>query len=120
MASSLGKTGKAQGFANQLLKINPNNGTAYIIKGDLIRKKSGACTADKLNGVSVYWLAADYYSKAKAVDSSEKVKATANKRLAICARQYPTKEDLFFIGLKAGDTYTVPCIGEKTTIRKSN
>ncbi len=120
LAISVGKTGKAQALASQLLKINPNNGTAYIIKGDIIRKKAGACGADKLSGASVYWLAADYYSKAKAVDSSEKTKATANKRLGICANHYPTKEDLFFIGLKAGDSYTVPCVGEKTTIRKSN
>jgi len=69
---------------------------------------------------SVYWKAADYYSKAISVDPEEKVQDAARKKLNSCKNQYPTKEDLFFVGLKAGDAYTVPCTGESTTIRQSN
>jgi len=42
----------------------------------------------------------------------------ANKKIASCTRYFPKQEDVFFYGLKAGDTYSIKCwIGETTTVR---
>lgn len=120
LAVSKGQTGKAAGYANDILAAEPNNGTAYIIKGDVVRSKAGACDDGKVGKLSVYWKAVDYYMKAMSVDPSDKVKESANKKIASCKRQYPTKADLFFHGLKAGDSYTLPCTGETTTVRQSD
>ncbi|MFT4660905.1 MAG: tetratricopeptide (TPR) repeat protein [Patiriisocius sp.] len=116
---SKSKIGKASSYANEMLKLDPKSGSAYIIKGDIARSKSKACDDGKAGSVSVYWLATDFYNKAKSVDPSDKIKEAANKKLASCRSRYPTKEELFFWGLKAGDPYTLPC-GGATTVRISN
>jgi len=120
ISGSKGRHGKALGYAEQLLKLNPNSGTAYIIKGDAVKSKHKSCDDGKMGSKAVYWKAADFYNKAISIDPNEKVKEAARKKLGSCKSRYPTKEDLFFHGLKAGDSYTLPCTGATTTIRQSN
>ena len=98
-----------------MLAINPNNGQAYLLHGDAIAAMSGACDDGALGARSVYWLAVDYYNRAKNVDSS--VDSVANKKIAQMKQQYPSKEDIFTFTKKEGESFTVPCIGETTTIR---
>lgn len=110
LASVLKQTGKARGYAAKVLQINPRSGEAYLLQGDAI---AGTSVSDPFGGRSVYWLATDYYNKAKGVDGS--LADRANKKIANCKGQYPTKEDIFTQGIKEGSSYTV--LGETTTVR---
>jgi len=118
VASGAGQHGKAVGFANQLLRLNPNNGYGYIVKGNRMMTSAGRCDDGKLGKYAAYWLAADYYQRALNVDDSDKVKDFARKQLNSAAARYPSKEDVFFVGAKSGDSYSLPCEGgASTTVR---
>ena len=113
-ASMLGKSSTATSYANKALKVNPQSGEALMLIGDVIASSQGGCD-DKMDGRSVYWLAVDYYGRAKAKDSSlaEKI----GKKISSCKRQYPTIEQMFFVGLSEGASFTVPSRGEATKAR---
>lgn len=117
MASILGQTGRARGYAQNILKTDPNNGDAYILIGDAIAGGANSCD-DKLGAAAAYWVATDYYAKARNVDSS--VAAKANQKIAGYKKYFPTNETIFFNNLEVGATYTVTCVGETTTVRSSD
>ena len=63
-----------------------------------------------------YFAVIDKLQRAKAVDPS--VAEEANKLIGTYSRYTPKDEDLFFLGLKKGDSVTIGgWIGETTTIR---
>ncbi len=65
-----------------------------------------------------YWAAVDKAMRAKAVDSSENVQKEANELIRQYSQHFPSKEDLFFEGLKDGSSYKVGgFINEQTTVR---
>ena len=113
-ASAMGSVSQVRSFANQLLKLNPNNGEAYILIGNSIASKN--CD-DPVQKWAVNWLAYDYYAKAKALDSGAAAKA--QQRMNSCAARFPTKSEVFFHELKPGDKVQVTCGGlnESTTVR---
>ncbi len=112
----LGQTSKARGFAAKILETNPKSGVAYILIGDAIATGAKSCDDGKLGTASAYWLATDYYAKAASVDPS--MRNDANQKIASYSKHFPLKTDIFFHGLKAGDTYAVDCMGgENTTVR---
>jgi hypothetical protein len=115
VASALKSTGKARSYANKVLDINPNNGEAYLLIGDAIAGSSAQCDDGKLGARSVYWLAADYYAKAKRVDPS--IADKADRKIGAAASQFPSREDLFAFGMKEGESFTT-CLGESTTVRE--
>jgi tetratricopeptide (TPR) repeat protein len=116
VASALKMTSKARSYANKVLDINPGSGDAYLLIGDVIAASSASCDDGKLGARSVYWLASDYYQKAKRVDPS--VSDKADKKIASAASQYPSREDLFAFGKKEGESFNVSCFGEDTIIRE--
>lgn len=102
----------AKGFANKALAINANNGNAIIILGlAAYRNKCGS----KFDMAAAACLAVDYFNRAKNVDPS--CATEANKQIANHRKFFPSKSDAFFLGIKDGDSYTIPCSGESTTIR---
>ena len=64
-----------------------------------------------------WWLATDYYQKAKSVDAE--VAEKANKKIAQAKSQYPSTEDCFFYGLTNDNVFSFEdCwITESTTVR---
>ena len=67
----------------------------------------------------VTWVAIDKFTEAKRRDPS--VADEANKWIGRYSKYMPTKEDVFFRQLTAGQSYYVPCwIKETTTIRTSD
>ncbi|MCB0759925.1 MAG: hypothetical protein KDC12_00285 [Flavobacteriales bacterium] len=116
VASVLKQARKARGYANDVLAMNPNSGEAWMLHGDAIAASSSMCDDGKLGSVSVYWLAVDKYAKAKSLDPS--LADAANKKISRCASQYPDRATLFGYTLKDGDSFTVTCWGETTTIRE--
>jgi len=115
VASALKMTSKARSYANKVLEINGGSGEAYLLIGDVIASSSAQCEDGKLGARSVYWLAADYYAKAKRADPS--VADKADRKIASAASQFPSREDLFQYGIKEGDSFTT-CFGESTIVRE--
>lgn len=116
-ANLSGQSQTAYNYAQQLLKLNPNSGDAYILMGDAILGSRSSCAADdEKMGWGLYWLATDKYERARSVDSEVASKAAG--KIATCKAQYPTKEKLFFYSIKNGDSFTVGCwLNQNTTAR---
>lgn len=104
-------------YAREALKINPNSGDAYLTIGMAIASSADECSTDAVEKSGVYWLATDYFYKAKSVDPS--VADQANKYIATYSKYFAGKEALFFQNLKEGDTYEVTCWGENTKVKIS-
>ena len=121
IASALNKSNTARRYANQLLALEPDNADAIMLIGDAIASASNSCNDGALGKRSVYWVAHDYYSRAKKMNPELAEKA--DKRMGKVSKQYPTIDEVFSLGLQAGGTFTVkdiagcPCSGESTIIR---
>lgn len=110
------KFSTARVYANKALAMNENSGDAYIIIGDSYAASMSSCSGSKLGGREVYWAAVDKYYKAKQVDPSVEERAT--EKIVKYSKYFPTKEDVFFLGLNPGQSYSVGCwINEGTTVR---
>lgn len=106
----------ARETAYKILKLNPNDGRAYISIGSTYMYAASSCSTEVTG--AAYWAAADKFAKAKAVDSDPKVVEDAQKLLSQAAARFPKTEVYFNYGYKAGQTYRIDCwIGETTTIR---
>ena len=121
IASAMGRTSTARNYARQVLEIDSDNADAYMLIGDAIAGSSSACDDGALGGRSVFWVASDYYARAKRMNAE--LAELADKKMANMAKQFPTVDDIFTYGKQAGGTFTVPskggcpCSGETTTIR---
>ena len=121
IASALKKSNTARRYANQLLALEPENADAIMLIGDAIASASNSCNDGALGKRSVYWVAHDYYNRAKRMNPELSEKA--DKRMSKVSKQYPTIDEVFSLGLQAGGTFTVkdvagcPCSGESTIIR---
>jgi hypothetical protein len=102
-------------YAREAIAYKSDYGKAYIILGDAIIASRDNLGED-FEQRTAFWVAADKYAKAKAVDPS--VASDANKKLSDYATQYPNNEEVFFRDMKEGDSYQVKgCINEYTTVR---
>lgn len=121
IASALKRPNTAKRYARQVLAIEANNADAYMLIGDAIAGSSKACDDGAIGKRSVYWVAHDYYSRAKRMDSE--LATTASKKMSNMEKQFPTIDEIFSLGLNAGANFTVkesgscPCSGETTVIR---
>lgn len=107
---------KARKMALGAARINKEDGTPYVIIGDMYAASAKDCGTDDLTRKVAYWAAVDKYIKAKSVDPS--LADAMNKRIRSYQAHFPPTEVLFFHALKEGDTYTVGCwINEVTKIR---
>jgi len=102
-------------YARKALALNPNSGEAYLIIGMAIASSAPDCSSDDIQKSAVYWLAIDYFYKAKSVDPS--VAEQANKYISTYKKYYASKEAVFFANLKEGDTFMVDCWGENTKVK---
>ncbi len=107
---------KAREYARKSLDLNPGQGHALLMIGDMYAASAADCGDNEVTKKAAYWAAVDKYRKAKFSD--EEVVEIANKRIEIYSKQFPAAEKIFFHDLKEGDPYTVGCwINEKTTVR---
>lgn len=104
----------ARAAANNVLKIKPNHGKAYLLIGDLYAMSASSCSGDDIIPYATSWVAADKYNRAAAVDPSVAEEA-ASKRSKL---KYPSVTDKHARGLSDGASYRVGCwIQENTTVR---
>ncbi len=106
---------KVREYARSAIAANSGNGAAYL----LIGKAYGATKLgnDDFDNRAVYWIAVDYFLKAKNTDPA--LTDLANESISAYSKLFPSKEDCFFRGIiEEGATYSVGgWIGESTTIR---
>ena len=106
-----GMRGKASEAARKAIDLDKGYaGKAYMILGNLW---ASAPCGDTVGKWARYWVATDYYQKARSVDSS--VASDAASRIANVSRYYPAASDAFMYDLTRGQSYTVSCGGMSAT-----
>ncbi len=112
---SVKQLSKAKQYALRSTTLDTNNGKPYILIANMYASSPNWSDEAALNKC-VYFAAIDKLQKAKSVDES--VAEEATKLIGSYSAHTPKDEDLFFIGLKKGDSVTIGgWIGETTTIR---
>lgn len=118
------KSGNSLSAESAAKKVIPLTATASL-KGKaymLIASIWGSvrCEGNDIAKRAPYWVAVDYYERAKAADPE--LAAEANKRIAEYKKYYPLTADAFMFGVSDGDSYEVSCGGFKahTTVRTQN
>jgi len=111
---------KARAYARQASSVRPDWGEPYILIGRLYASSGPLCGPGRgWDSQIVTWPAIDMWNKAKRIDAS--VSAEANKWISRYSKYMPTKEDVFFRSLEAGDSFYIGCwIQQATTIRTSD
>jgi hypothetical protein len=105
-------------YAGEAIANKSDFGKAYIILGDAIIA-SRAMLGEDIKQRMAFWVAADQYSKAAAVDPD--IQEAARQKLSDIAAQFPDREELFFLDMKDGDSYLVEgCINQNTTVRSGS
>jgi tetratricopeptide (TPR) repeat protein len=107
----------AKTYCKKSIENNPSYGKPYLLLGDIYAHASKAYGENDFEHSTVFWVAVDYFVKAKKADPS--VEADANEKINLYTQYFPTKEDIFFNKLTVGQSYTVGSwINETTTIRE--
>ncbi len=112
-----GMRGKAYDSARKAVDLDHGYaGKAYLILGNLWA--SASCSGD-VDKYARYWVATDYYIKARTADPS--LAEDAGASIGNVSRYYPPASEIFMYDLGAGQGYTVSCGGmsASTTVRVS-
>ena len=117
----LGRLSSARTYFRRAIEEDSSFGPAYIAIGDLYATAVSNCGSFEREDRAVYWLAVDYYERAKSADPN--VAAQANQKIATYRRSFPDQEALFFKNWSPGQSYTInygcySWIGETTTVRQ--
>lgn len=118
-----GNLAEARRYFRRALEIDSGYGQAYIAIGDLYATAVSNCGSFEREDRAVYWLAVDYYQRAKANDPN--VAGQADQKISTYRRSFPDQEALFFKDWSPGDSYRIDygCyswIGESTTVKQPN
>ncbi|WP_294608075.1 tetratricopeptide repeat protein [uncultured Bacteroides sp.] len=109
------KLSQARSYLQKAISFKENYGDAYILLAQLYASSPNWNDEPALNKCT-YFVVIDKLQRAKAVDPT--VADKANELISTYARYTPKAEDLFMLGIKAGDRVTVGgWIGESTTVR---
>ena len=107
---------EAHDYLKKAIADNPKSGRAYILMGDIYAQYSKNYGKNDFEHKTLYWLAVDYYNKAKRADPD--VFTTANQKINLYSQYFPDKESLFFQGFQIGQPYKIGSwINESTKIR---
>ena len=107
---------QARNYARKSVDNNTHFGPAYMLLGDIYAQYAKYYGDNDFEHHTMYWLAVDYYEKAKRVDPD--VFANANSKINIYKQYFPDKESLFFQGFQEGQAYTFGSwINESTKAR---
>jgi tetratricopeptide (TPR) repeat protein len=110
---------KVRSIANQVLKMNPNSGKAYLVIGRTYASSGKICgTGTDFKSHTIVWAAVDTWKKAIAVDKT--VREEAQGLINKYSQYMPTKQELFMNGIKLGRKYKISCFGVTTRVRSSD
>ncbi len=106
---------EAREMARKALSLDPDLCDANMLIGDIYVASAKNFSGTNLEKSAVFWVAVDYYTKARRGDDCA---AEAATKAADYRKYFPNKEDAFMEGLQAGQTYKVEgWINETTTVR---
>jgi tetratricopeptide (TPR) repeat protein len=106
---------EAREMARKAISLDPDLCDAYMLIGDIYVASSRSFNGTNLEKAAIFWVAVDYYSKARRGDDCA---ADAANKAADFRKYFPNKEDAFMEGLQAGQSYKVEgWINETTTVR---
>ncbi len=106
---------EAREMARKAISLDPDLCDAYMLIGDIYGQASRSFTGTNLQKQAVFWVAVDYYTKARKYDDCA---ADAANKASDYKKYFPNKEDGFMEGLKEGQSYKVEgWINETTTVR---
>ncbi len=107
---------KARQAANEALQYDPANGEAYILIAQIYASSADNIFPEKEKRGLVFCAAIDKLQKARSVDQS--VSAKASSLINQYSAYFMDTESAFMLGIKAGESVTIPgWIGETTTVR---
>ena len=105
----------ARTYARKVLDLQPDNCEAYMLIGNIYVSASQKFQGTKLEKSAVFWLACDYFAKAR---RGEDCSIEASENLSKYRKYFPNKEEAFMEGLQEGSTYNVGgWINENTKVR---
>lgn len=111
-----GQFGQARSYYRKAIDASPSYGRAYLQIANMIAQSANNCGNTAFEKRAVYWLAADYASRAGRVDPS--ISSTASETAAAYRGRAPQRSDIFQSDMQ-GKTINVGCwIGE--TVRVPN
>ena len=106
---------EARDMARKAISLDPDLCDAYMLIGDIYAASSRSFNGTNLEKSSIFWVAVDYYNKARRVDDCA---ADAANKASDYRKYFPNKEDAFMEGLQDGQSYKVGgWINETTTVR---
>ncbi|HRX10513.1 MAG TPA: tetratricopeptide repeat protein [Draconibacterium sp.] len=106
---------EAREMARKAISLDPDLCEAYILIGDIYARSSSSFNGTNLEKSAIFWVAVDYYNKARRIDDCA---ADAANKAADYKKYFPNKEDAFMEGLQDGQSYKVGgWINETTTVR---
>jgi len=106
---------EARDMARKAISLDPDLCDAYMLIGDVYAASSRTFEGTNLEKAAVFWVAIDYYNKARKYDDCA---ADAANKASDYKKYFPNKEDAFMEGLKDGQSYKVGgWINETTTVR---
>ncbi len=106
---------EAREMARKAVSLDSELCNAYMLIGDIYAASSRSFSGTNLEKSAIFWVAVDYYNKARRVD--ECAVDAANKATDY-KKYFPNKEDAFMEGLQNGQSYKVGgWINETTTVR---
>lgn len=113
---NLSKYTEARNYAKKSIENDPSNGNAYMFLGEIYARNAKNYGKDDFENRFLYWVAVDYFQKARKVDPS--LDADAKEKIALYSQYFPSKEDIFFNGMTVGQSVSLSgWVGESTTIR---
>ena len=111
---SKGQFGQAKNFYMKALNAKPSYGRAYLQIANMIAQSANNCGTTAFEKRAVYWLAADYASKAGRVDPS--LSSNASQTATAYRGRAPQKADIFQDDMQ-GKTISIGCwIGESVRV----
>ncbi len=112
---SQGAYPEGRSYARKVLDIDSDNCEANMLIGDILVAATQSFSGTNLEKSAIFWLAVDYYNKARRGDECS---IDAAQNAAKYSKYFPNKEDAFMEGLQAGHTYKVGgWINESTKVR---
>lgn len=110
-----GSFSQARSLYRKALNEKPSLGSAYLQIASMYAQSANNCGEDAFTKRAVYWLAADYASRAARVDPS--ISGNANQAAAAYRGRAPQKSDVFQSSKNIGDAISIGCwIGETVRI----
>jgi tetratricopeptide (TPR) repeat protein len=106
---------EARSMARKALELDPDLCDAYMLIGDVYAASSRKFEGTNLEKSAIFWVAVDYYNKARRGDDCS---VDAAAKASDYRKYFPNKEDAFMEGLQEGQSYKVGgWINETTKVR---